>query len=282
MSLSINNSSTVLMARQALEQSSSSWNKSLQRLAAGTKLLTAGDGPGVISFAMKLASQISGITAAKQNTNDALSLLQVADAALQESTDAFQQVRDLAVSSSTSTYTSSDRAALNEEVKGLVREISRLATGTTIFSQTPLAGNFNLNLQVNPNTGQTFTMTIGGASLAALGADNSGSYLKVDTSANAQTTITNVDSALSSIALLRATIGGLQNRLQSIASTLDATSLGYTQAYSRVADSDVAEESANAATQSIRQQATVAILAQANLQAQSLLKLLGASSSANA
>ncbi|WP_227657694.1 flagellin, partial [Candidatus Magnetaquicoccus inordinatus] len=189
MSLSINNSSTVLLARQALEQSNSSWSKSLQRLATGNKLLTAGDGPGVISFAMKMAAQISGITAAKQNTNDALSLLQVADAALQESADAFQQIRDLAVDATTGTKTSSDRAALNEEVKGLVREISRLATGTSMFSQTPLTGGMNINVQLDPNTGNLFNMTLGGASLAALGTDNSGSYLKVDTAANASTTI---------------------------------------------------------------------------------------------
>uniref|UniRef100_UPI0022393CAA flagellin n=1 Tax=Candidatus Magnetaquicoccus inordinatus TaxID=2496818 RepID=UPI0022393CAA len=117
--------------------------------------------------------------------------------------------------------------------------------------------------------------------LAALGTDNSGSYLKVDTAANASTTIDNADSALNSISMLRATIGGMQSRLQAIADTLDATSLGYTEAHSRVADTDYAEESANAANQSIRQQATMAILAQANMQAQSLLKLLSASSANN-
>jgi flagellin len=281
MSLSINNSSTVLMARQALEQSNTAWSKSLQRLATGSKIVTAGDAPGMISFAMRLASQISGITAAKQNANDALSLLQVADAALQESSDALQQVRDLAVDASTSTKTSSDRAALQEEVEGLVAEISRLATGTTIFSQTPLDGNLNLNMMVDPNTGQTFNVTLGGATLLALLGNASGSNLAVRTSASADTAIDEADTALDSVSMLRATVGALQNRLQSIVDTLDATSLGYTQSYSRVADSDIAEESANAANQSIRQQASMAILAQANVQAQSLLKLLTLSAASN-
>ncbi|MBF0096345.1 MAG: flagellin FliC [Magnetococcales bacterium] len=274
MSISINNSSTVLMARQALEQSNAAWSKSLQRLATGSKIVTAGDAPGMISFAMRLASQISGMTAAKQNANDALSLLQVADAALQESADAFQQIRDLAVDASTDTKTSSDRAALQEEVEGLVAEISRLASDTTIFSQTPLDGTLNLNMMVDPNTGQTFNITLGGATLDDLIGDATGSALAVSTSAGADAAVDVADTALDSISMLRSTVGALQNRLQSIVDTLDATSLGYTQAYSRVVDSDIAEESANATNQSIRQQASMAILAQANLQAQSLLKLL--------
>ncbi len=276
MTISINNASTVLAARQSLEKSGAALSKNFQRLSSGLKINSASDGGGAVAVAMRMASQISGTTAAKKNANDALSLLQVADSALNETATALQKVRDLAVNANTDTKSSNDRLALKAEVTGLVTEINRLATGTEIFSKKLLDGTLNANVLIDPNVGTNHVLAValGGTSLGHLDLGTSGSKLNVSTAGSASAAIAVADAALNSVALLRATVGAMQNRLESIINSLDSSSLAYTEARSRVMDADVAEESSDMARNTIRQQAAVAILSQANMQSKSLLKLL--------
>lgn len=276
MSISINNASNALIARQSLAKSGSALAKNFQRLSSGIRLNSASDGGSALGVAMRMASQISGSTAAKSNANDTLSLLQVADAALTESANALQKVRNLAVDANTDTKSSSDRLALKAEVTGLITEISRLATGSQIFNKKVLDGALSLNVAIDPAVGQTLTMAVvlAGASLGHLGLGTSGSKLNVSTAGSAAAAIEVADAALNSVAMIRASVGALQNRLESIISSLESSSLAYTTARSRIMDADFAEESSEMARNTIRQQASVAILSQANMQSQMLLKLL--------
>ncbi len=278
MTISINNATTSLMTRQAMDKVNSALFQNFQRLASGIKINSAGDGPSAVGIAMRMTSQIGGATAAKQNANNALSLIQVADAALAETTNALQTIRDLAVGANTTTATANDRLGSRAEVKQLVSEISRLATATSIFGQTPLNGAFAADVQVDPN-GRPLTMTITGASLQQLGLGVSGSKLNVSTAGSASAAIIAADIAMNSVALMRASLGGMQSRLTSIVSSLDSLALGNTNARSRIMDTDFAAEISDMARNNIRQQAGVAIMAQANMQSQILLKLLNAGTS---
>lgn len=277
MSISINSVGGLLAARQSLEKSGNALTKNFQRLSSGLKLNSASDGGSALGVAMRMATQISGSTVAKRNANDALSLLQVADAALSETANALQKARDLAVDANTDTKSSADRLALKTEVTGLITEISRLATGSQIFNKKVLDGTLSLNVAIDPAVGETLTMAVAvaGASLGHLGLGTSGSKLNVSTAGSAAAAIVVADAALDSVALIRASVGAMQNRLESIISSLDSSSLAYTTARSRIMDADIAEESSDMARNTIRQQASVAILSQANVQSQMLLKLLG-------
>ncbi|MEO5339121.1 MAG: flagellin FliC [Magnetococcus sp. MYC-9] len=274
MALSINNTATLLAGRQALEKTNTALGQNFQRLSTGLRVNSAADSNGSVALAARMTSQIGGAAAAKRNANDTLTLIQVADAALTETTNALQKARDLAVDARTATKTDSDRLALQETIKGLVSEISRLATGTEIFGQRPLNGGFAAAVQVSPNVGQTLAFTVTGASLQQLGLGVSGSRLNVSTMEAASTAIAQADEALNSVAMMRAALGGVQNRLSSIVGSLDSVALGYTQARSRILDTDVAEEASLMARNAIQQQASIAVFSQANLQSQALLKLL--------
>ncbi|MEO5350869.1 MAG: flagellin FliC [Magnetococcus sp. YQC-3] len=277
MTISINSMTSVLAAQQALERTGSALNKNFQRLASGMRIVSAGDDPAALSVAMRMTSQLGGANAAKNNANDTLSLLQVADAALAETTNALQKVRDLAVDAKTDTKSASDRLALRAEVQGLVSEINRIATSTEMFNKKLLDGTFTANVQIDPNlgVGRTLEIDIAGISLLQLGLGVNGSQLNVSTIGSASTAINAADEAMTSVSMIRASLGAMQSRLSSIVSGLNSASLGYAATRSRAMDTDVAAESSDMTRNKIQQQASIAILAQANLQSQSLLTLLG-------
>lgn len=281
MAITINNSVASLVVRQLLDKTGQNLGQNLQRISSGLRVNSAKDGGGAIAVAMHMTSKINGLSVAKSNAGDGFSLAQVADAALTETTNALQKIRDLALDASTGTKSAADRTALNNEIKSLISEISRIATQTTLFDHNLLKGDFTTNVQISPDAGTTVTVAIAGASLQHLNLGVSGSRLNVSTAGAASATIAAsravlaADVALNSVAAIRASLGGIQNRFESIMSIMDASSLAYTDTRSRILDADVAEESVNLARNTILQQAGAAMLAQANLQPQILLTLLG-------
>lgn len=280
MMISINNMVSSNVVRQILGKTTSDLGQNLQRLSSGLRVNSAKDGGGALSVAMHMTSKIGGLSVAKQNANDGLSLVQVADAALEETVGALQNIRDLALDAGTATKSAGDRTALSSEINTLISEISRIATMTTLFNQNLLTGSFSTVIQVGADPGQTVALTIAGASLLDLELGEDGSKLDVDiagaesAAAAAEEAVDAVDVAMDSVAVIRATLGGAQSRFESIINIIDSSSLAYTSARSNVLDVDVAEESADMARNSILQQAGIAVMAQANLQPQALLKLL--------
>ena len=281
MAITINNSVASLVVRQLLDKTGQNLGQNLQRISSGLRVNSAKDGGASLAVAMHVTSKINGLSVAKSNAGDGFSLAQVADAALTETTNALQKIRDLALDASTGTKSAEDRTALNNEIKSLISEISRIATQTTLFDHNLLAGDFTTNVQVSPDAGTTVNVAIAGASLEHLNLGVSGSRLNVSTAGAASATIAAsravlaADAAMDSVAAIRASLGGLQNRFESIMSIIDASSLAYTDTRSRILDADIAEESTELARNTILQQAGAAMLAQANLQPQILLTLLG-------
>lgn len=280
MSLSINNSVSSLVVRQLLGKSTNALSQNLQRLSSGLRINSAKDGGGDLAVAMHMTTNINGLSVAKNNAGDGLSLAQVADAALEETTNALQEIRDLALDASTGTKSAEDRTALNNEIKSLISEISRIASETSLFDQDLLNGGFETVIQVGPGAGETLAVTIAGASLEHLNLGVSGSKMNVSTAGAASATIAAsravlaADVAMDSVAAIRASLGGVQNRFESIINILDASTLAYTDTRSRIMDVDFAEESVQLAHNNILQQAGVAMLVQANLQPEMLLSLL--------
>ncbi|MBF0454305.1 MAG: flagellin FliC [Magnetococcales bacterium] len=274
MSISFSSSFLTTLLGRNVANSTKALSKNLQRLSSGVRVNSAADGATDLRMADALTTQIRGLAVAKRNTNDGVSLTQVAEAALTETTNALQSIREYALEAQTSTSSSADRQTLQTEVNAMLSEISRIATQTEFSNLRLLAGSFDaMQFMIGAENNNTLDITISGASYSALGLDtNSG--IGVTTASAASVTVANIDTALERIANIRGQLGGAQARFSSILNQIDATTTALSAAKSTLLDTDVAEESAAMTRNAILQQAGVAVMAQANLQPKVLLQLL--------
>ncbi len=166
----INTNISSLNAQLNLSKSQSSLQTSLQRLSSGLRINSAKDDAAGLSIADRMTSQINGLDQAVRNANDAISLSQTAEGALNTVDNNLQRIRQLAIQSANSTNSSSDRAALDAEAQSLITEIQRVSTTTQFNGLNLLDGSFtNSQFQVGANANQTISVSMGNASTSALG-----------------------------------------------------------------------------------------------------------------
>ena len=166
----INTNIASLNAQRALNTSQGDVSTALQRLSTGLRINTAKDDAAGLAISERFTSQINGLNQAVRNSNDALSLTTTAEGALGETTALLQRVRELAVQSSNSTNSASDRAALQAEVNQLLTEVDRIATTTTFNGVKLLDGSFtSKDFQVGSASGETIAVSLSGASNSDLG-----------------------------------------------------------------------------------------------------------------
>ncbi|MBF0135127.1 MAG: flagellin FliC [Magnetococcales bacterium] len=277
MPITINSNMAALLAINAVNNTTKSLATSLQRLASGVRINSAKDDPGGLAIASKMISQIRGSNQALRNTNDAISLTQVADDAMAETTSNLQRMRELAVQASNATYLTADRANMNLEFQSLSSEILRVAQETKYNSIGLLMGSFTGKMiQIGPMSGDLVSLTFLSATPSGVGVSTDTSLGGTDGTA-ATLAITLVDNAITSVSNIRATIGALQSRLSSSASNLTSYAENMTVANGNVMDADISLETSKLARNAILQQMGVAVIAQANLQAKQVLNLLGGS-----
>lgn len=185
----INTNVTSLIAQRNLKSSSSAMQTSIQRLSSGLRINSAKDDAAGLSISERMTAQIRGMNQAVRNANDGISLAQVAEGAMQETTTILQRMRELSVQSANSTNNSTDRKSIQDEVSQLQSELDRVAFDTEFNGQRVLDGSFtNAVFQVGANANQTITFSIGNVQSSAIGAIASQTGTAV--SANAATDIT--------------------------------------------------------------------------------------------
>jgi flagellin len=160
MSSVINTNVASLNAQRNLSASQTSLNTSIQRLSSGMRINSAKDDAAGLAISDRMNSQIKGMNQATRNANDGVSMAQTAEGALSSSGDMLQRIRELAVQSSNSSNSASDRKALQTEVTQLTSELNRIA-GTTEFNGTKLLDGSmgTANFQVGANANQLISMT---------------------------------------------------------------------------------------------------------------------------
>lgn len=170
----INTNVSSLNAQRNLNQSQSGLATSLQRLSTGLRINSAKDDAAGLAISERFTSQIRGLNQASRNANDGISLSQTAEGALSQIGENLQRMRELAVQSANATNSSSDRAALQQEVSQLAEEIDRVATQTQFNGLNLLDGSFQAKkFQVGANAGQTISIdSIDSARSSALGKFN--------------------------------------------------------------------------------------------------------------
>jgi flagellin len=270
MSLFVNTNVSALNAQRQLFNSNNALNTSFERLSSGLRINSAADDAAGLQISDRLTSQIQGLNQAVRNANDGISVAQTAEGALGEITTSLQRIRQLAIQSQNGINSSSDRQALDAEARALITEISRI-TANTEFNGVSLFGGYDQNFLVGADTGQTINIQISSITATSLSI-NATSLSSV---AGAASALTAVDSALSSINAVRADLGALQNRFESTIRNISNISENLSGARSRIRDADFAAETAALTQNQIIQQASVAILSQANSRPQTALSLLG-------
>lgn len=304
MAMYINTNVSSLNAQRNLTNTSKSLDTSYTRLASGLRINSAKDDAAGLQISNRLTSQINGLDQGNRNANDGISLAQTAEGALDETTTMLQRMRTLAQQSANGSNSSSDRAALQSEYTQLSNEINRIAKDTTFGGQGLLNGSTsnNFKFQVGADAGQAINVNLSSNSFgvnglagktsswtqvswdstnskftesAGAGALSWNSIKSITTMDNAQTVLKNIDSLIKTVDSTRATLGAVQNRLDSTVRNQANISENVSAARSRVRDADFATETANMTKQNILQQAASSVLAQANQRPQAALSLLG-------
>ena len=253
----------------------SSLQKSTEKLSSGYKINRAGDDAAGLSISEKMRSQIRGLNKASDNAQDGISLIQVAEGALNETHSILQRMNELATQAANDTNTTDDRGAIKAEMDQLYDEIDRIRSTTQFNTMNLLDGNFqNKNLQVGALSGQNITISISNMEAKEiLGVEKAA--LKVSSNGSAGTSMTKIQDAIKAVSDQRSNLGALQNRLEHTINNLDTTSENTSSAESRIRDTDMAEEMVQYSKNNILSQAGQSMLAQANQQTQGVLSLLG-------
>jgi len=280
MSLYVNTNVSALNAQRQLFDVSNSLGTSFERLSSGFRINRASDDAAGLQITDRMTSQIQGLNQAVRNANDAISLTQTAEGALDETTTSLQRIRQLAIQSQNGINSSSDRLALQKEVSALKTEITRIATDSQFNGVNILTGGFSAAFLVGANAGQTISVNLSasnrlnglsGYSAAGLGLGTA----SVATADGASSVLGLVDTAISAIGGARADLGALANRFQSTIRNLSNISENVSGARSRIRDTDFASETADLTRNQIIQQASTTVLSQANQRPQAALQLLG-------
>ena len=250
----------------------SALQKSTEKLSSGYKINRAGDDAAGLSISEKMRSQIRGLNKASDNAQDGISLIQVAEGALNETHSILQRMNELATQAANDTNTSTDRTAIKAEIDQLTSEINRIQSTTQFNTQNLLDGNFtSKNLQIGSLKGQTIKISISNMNAATLGV----SGLTVDKNSTAGVSMSKIQAAIDKVSTQRSNLGALQNRLEHTINNLDTTSENTSAAESRIRDTDMADEMVQYSKNNILSQAGQSMLAQANQQTQGVLSLLG-------
>ena len=283
----INTNVAAMNTYSRLTAANTAKSNSLAKLSSGSRINKAGDDAAGLAISEKMKSQIGGLTQAKRNAQDGISLVQTAEGALNETHSILERMRDLAVQGGNGTLTDDDKGAINKELTALHEELTRIATTTQFNKQNLFAATTNgaasaaFTFQIGANAGQVLDVKIGQMDGSNLLKVKAASFiLKATIAANgnggmaAGDMIKKIDDAIKSVSDQRADLGAVQNRLEHTINNLTTTTENLSEANSRIRDVDMAEEMMTFTKSNILSQAATSMLAQANAMPNSVLNLL--------
>jgi flagellin len=280
MSLTINTNVASLGAQKNLTRTQRMLDANLGRLSSGLRINKASDDAAGLGISEKMRAAIRGYAQASRNANDGVSMIQVAEGAMNEQAGILTRLRELAVQSANGTLGASERSFIDAEAQQLISEIDRIAavtdfngvkmlsTGSAISMQVDIGATANDSISVAFAKTDSVTLTV------KYGVGND---VDLKTSAaTAQAALAKIDAAINSLSTSRSTIGAAQNRLVVTINNLASAHENLSAANSRIRDVDVAQETAEMTRNQILSQAGIAVLAQANQLPSMALSLLGA------
>lgn len=290
MAMGVNTNVQSINAQRMAMKAQESLGTSMSRLSSGLRINSAKDDSAGLAIADRMDAQSRGMTVAIRNANDGISLTQTAEGALSNIGNMLQRMRELTVQAGNTTYTSGDVGALNKEMAQLSNEVGRIMNGTQFNGKTVLGSDASagFSFQVGANTSagaagdQNIAISSGdiyaASDLSAVVNTTSAGGLSAATGAAAATTnsavLSAIDNALKAVNEKRASLGAIQSRFDNTINNLNTSIENQSAARGRIVDADFAAESANLSKSQILQQASTAMIAQANQLSQGVMSLL--------
>ncbi|MFB2684824.1 flagellin [Shewanella mangrovisoli] len=273
MAITVNTNVTSMKAQKNLSSSNSGLATSMERLSSGLRINSAKDDAAGLAISNRLNSQVRGLEVGMRNANDAISIAQIAEGAMQEQTNMLQRMRDLTIQAENGANSTDDIAALKAEMDQLVTEIDNIGTSTAFGNTKLLQGGFSAGkvFQVGHQEGEDVIVKVKKTDKASLSVTG----LNLATSANRASSLAAIDKAIKTIDTQRADLGAVQNRLAHNISNSANTQANVADAKSRIVDVDFAKETSVMTKNQVLQQTGSAMLAQANQLPQVALSLLG-------
>jgi flagellin len=261
MSLTINTNLEAMGAQRNLQNTENALSSTMAHLSSGLRINSAADDVAGYAIDQRLQGQVNGVTQATQNSQDAVSLVQTAQGALNDVQQMLQRMRELAVQYANGTNTETDKEAIKSEAKELESEITRVGETTKFNGVALLAEEKKIAFQVGANEKETIEVGTVKLSEAVKGI----SVEKIES----------IDTAINEVSKAAAGFGSVQDRLQYTQSNLAIYGENLSSAQSALQDANMAAEMTNFTKNQVLVQAGVSILAQANSLPQAVLKLLG-------
>lgn len=270
--ISTNNAANT--AVRYLNQNAAAQSSSLAKIASGSRITKASDDAAGLAIATKISSDITSLQQASTNATQAVAVLQTADGGASNISDILTRMKSLATTASSGTVTDTERTYLQDEFSQLQEEIDGTASGTRYNGTSLLDGTSDfttgVNVLVGTDSSDTIAIKIADLSSTTLGVGS----LDISTQSGADTAITDIATAISTVSSARASIGAQQSRFEFRSDSLASTEENLTSAKSSITDVDVAAEQAKLSSAEVKTQAAVAAAAQANQMPQYLLSLL--------
>ncbi len=277
MGLRIATNTSALNAQRMMSQTRLALDKSLEKLASGSRINHAGDDAAGLAISENIRAQIRGIRQAKRNAMDGISLIQVSEGGLNEISNIMIRLRELSIQSASDTIGDVERQFTDREFQSLKQEIDRISN-VTEFNGTPLlngsAGIFEIQVGTHNNPILDRIIYNGERADSSLEALKLGGE-SIATKQGAQLSLTVIDDALVRANSIRADLGAIQNRLQSTVNNLAVYDENLSAANSRIRDTDIAEETTELTKNNILMQSGLSVLSQANSTNSAAIKLLG-------
>ncbi len=277
MGLRINTNVPSITAQRNLKMTKRSLDSNYSRLASGSRISKAADDAAGLAISEKLKAQIRSLRQARRNTEDGISMVQVAEGGMNEVSGMLIRMRELAIQAASDTIGPDERRFTDLEFQALKAEIERVAQSGEYNGNKLLNGaggliEVQIGTRNNPFEDRiSYDASLTDVTLGALGITGD----EVTSKEGAQSALTSLDNAILSVNGSRAELGALQNRMVTITNTLDINDENFSAANSRIRDVDIASESADLTKNNILVQSGVSVLAQANNTSNLALKLLG-------
>ena len=277
MGLRINTNVQSMRAQTAMSKVETQKSDSLAKMSSGSRINKAGDDAAGLAISEKLKANIRGTAQATRNAGDGISMIQTAEGGLNEVSNVLIRLRELSVQAASDTIGDQERKFADLEFQNLTQEVERIATSTQFNGKYLLSGEGDqLDFQIGiMNDEKNDRLSYRPQDSTARAADLGIAGLSVVSKGDAQGNLEKIDSAINSVNGNRASLGALQNRLQSTISNLETRNENLSAANSRIRDTDIAAESAELAKANILSAASSSVLAQANNASSTALKLIG-------
>ncbi len=276
MGLRINTNIASQEVQRNLKVSNAAQEAEFSKLSSGKRITKSADDAAGLAIAKKLEAETKGLRVASRNANDAISMVQVAEGGLNETSNILTRLRELSIQAGSDTVGDVERGYLSLEYEQLVAEADRISKTTQFNGRPLLQGEGSiLQFQVGAYGGQDNIIELDAgatdAGVESLGIGGGNVRDKQDALDNLE----KIDGAIQKVSAFRANFGSVQSRLQTAINNIDVAVVNQESARSRIEDVDVAESTAKLASAQMKNAAGTATLSQANALGQQALRLIG-------